>query len=83
MNIVRSEPLVSEIESYWVLLLFNGACSSTVLFLLCSRKIGCGQVEELIKQAETELTVIPLILKWRAWEKNDIPAPNGQWSLPH
>ena len=48
-----------------------------------NRKIGCGQVEELIKQAEDELTLIPKLAEWKAWEKNPIEAPKGQWSLPH
>jgi len=45
-------------------------------------KIGCGQVEELIQQAKSELELIPKMAEWRAWENNPIPAPNGQWSLP-
>lgn len=32
------------------------------------RKINCGQLEELIEQAEDELTVIPVYIEHKLWE---------------
>ena len=32
-------------------------------------EIGCGQVEELIEQAKSELELIPMYASWRLWEE--------------
>jgi len=34
-------------------------------------KIDCGQIEELIMQAEDELELIPVMASWKPWE--DVP----------
>ncbi|GBG80609.1 hypothetical protein CBR_g31069 [Chara braunii] len=32
------------------------------------KRIGCGQVEELIWQAKDEMTLIPKMAEWKPWE---------------
>lgn len=46
------------------------------------QKIGCGQIEELIIQAENELTLSRKMLGWKPWEKLVEPAPAHQWDWP-
>lgn len=44
------------------------------------QKIGGGQVEELIVQAEEELKLIEKMKEWRAWEPLETPVPAKQVS---
>jgi len=38
------------------------------------RKIGAGQAEQLIKQAQDELKLIPTLLEARVWEAYEGPS---------
>jgi NADH dehydrogenase (ubiquinone) 1 alpha subcomplex subunit 5 len=44
-------------------------------------RIGGGQVEELIVQAEDELKLVEKMKEWNAWESLEVPAPPKQVSL--
>jgi len=46
------------------------------------QKIGCGQIEELIVQAENELLLARKMLGWKPWESLSNPAPPQQWDWP-
>ncbi|KAJ1724665.1 hypothetical protein LPJ73_000737 [Coemansia sp. RSA 2703] len=41
--------------------------------------INCGQIEELIDQAEDEIKLISRMAEWKAWEPLEEPAPPRQW----
>ena len=41
-------------------------------------EIACGQVEQLIQQAESELELIPAYASWKAWEAPP-PAANDEY----
>ncbi|CAI5448259.1 unnamed protein product [Caenorhabditis angaria] len=46
------------------------------------QKIGMGQIEEVIEQAELELETTRNILDSKAWEPLVEAAPKGQWAWP-
>ncbi|XP_074000063.1 NADH dehydrogenase [ubiquinone] 1 alpha subcomplex subunit 5-like [Rhodnius prolixus] len=45
-------------------------------------KVDCGQVEELIIQAENELSLTRNMTVWRAWEAPTTDVPPNQWTWP-
>ena len=45
-------------------------------------RLGCGQCEELIVQAENELVLAKKMLQWKPWEPLVQQAPTSQWKWP-
>ncbi|KAG0174759.1 hypothetical protein DFQ28_000334 [Apophysomyces sp. BC1034] len=42
-------------------------------------KIGSGQIEQVILQAEDELKLVGKMEEWKPWEALETPIPKGQW----
>ncbi|CAH3127460.1 unnamed protein product [Porites lobata] len=45
-------------------------------------KLGAGQIEEVIKQAEDELSLAKKMQDWQPWEALQGPPPENQWTWP-
>ncbi|KAJ2888302.1 E3 ubiquitin-protein ligase ubr1 [Coemansia asiatica] len=41
--------------------------------------INCGQIEELVDQAQDEIGLISRMAEWKAWEPLEEPVPPRQW----
>lgn len=46
------------------------------------KMIGCGQIEEVIVQAENELMLARKMVTWQPWQPLMKEAPANQWAWP-
>ncbi|XP_043277397.1 NADH dehydrogenase [ubiquinone] 1 alpha subcomplex subunit 5 [Venturia canescens] len=70
---IHTEKLIKERESI---------IKTTPNIAEVERKIACGQIEELIVQAENELILVRNMAVWKPWEPLQETAPPHQWSWP-
>merc|ERR1712142_177073 len=52
--------------------------TTTNVFSL-EKRINGGQIEEVIIQAQDELSLVQKMTEWQAWEPLQTAAPPGQW----
>jgi len=43
------------------------------------KEFGVGLIEEVIQQAEDEISLVGKMIEWKSWEDLETPAPPGQW----
>ncbi|RUS20224.1 ETC complex I subunit conserved region-domain-containing protein [Endogone sp. FLAS-F59071] len=43
-------------------------------------RIGAGQIEEIIVQADDERELVDKMAEWKPWEPLETPPPKGQWT---
>ena len=46
------------------------------------KQINSGQIEEVIKEAEYELSLARRMVEWKPWEKLVAQPPKDQWTWP-
>lgn len=56
--------------------------SKTECIATAEKEINCGQIEEVILQAEKELILARKMLGWKPWEPLVRKSPTDQWAWP-
>ena len=59
-----------------------GLVKSTENLEELEKKINCGQLEEVVIQAENELHLARRMLAWRSWEPLQTEPEHNQWKWP-